>query len=173
MKRGLYRVKLIPSELTSTYTFFENGIAKLTCNIEARSMCANSRLIKYLDKDGRYRFYPFLENWKQVNQTTSLGNISNFVSSIKESQSNVKNIGFKNIKSIYLTAEKVSDDELLILESMYYSPCVYLYVGNGTDELSDWVLVTIKGDGISRSGQKGFKKINIEVILPDSNTIKR
>lgn len=173
MRKGWYRIKLKPQEVgESTYTFFVNGLASLECKIITKKFCDDFRLIKFLDKNGKYRFYPFASNWQRVNKSTQIGEVSNFITSLRNGQSDMRNIGYKNTQSISLTAEQLTDDEILTLEDLYVSPSIYLYSGNGTTDLmSDWVLVTIKGDGIGRSNKKGLKKITIEVSLPDSNTI--
>lgn len=175
MNKGWYRVKLTPKKIgESSYTWYVNGVPALTCKIIANSVCSDSKLIKFLDKNGKYRFRSFLPNWKRTNTPTLIGYVENFVTSLKSSQSRTNVIGYTNKRKISLTAEHITDYELEILEDMYISPCVYLYVGNdfSTDLDSDWVKVKLTGDGIGRSSSKGLHKISVEIELPETYTIQ-
>jgi len=88
------------------------------------------------------------------------------------SQSDKKSIGYKNERSITLRAANVSAEELDLLSDIYSSPRVYLYVGTGsTDDAKDWVLVSVKGDGVGRREKRKFGRVELQVILPKHNTI--
>lgn len=173
-KVGYYRYKLDDTvEGTTTVSIFISGALALTANVITKKFCDGFRLVKYLDKSGKYRVYPFNANWEQKNTPTQIGTTNKFVTSILSDQSNTKNIGYKNTRKLSLTAGNVSSDELAVLEDLYYSPRVYLYVGTGTnDNPKDWVLVTITGDGIGRMKKNNFKKVNIEITLPEHYSIR-
>ena len=80
MNKGWYRVKLTPEKIgESNYTWYVNGVPSLTCKIIANSVCSDSKLIKFLDKNRKYRFRSFLPNWKRTHTPTLIGNVENFV----------------------------------------------------------------------------------------------
>lgn len=171
---GYYRYKVIPSAVgTTTVEFYVNGSLKKTCTVVAREFCNGYKILKYLDSSGRYRFFPFNHKWQQVDRPTLLGEMENFVTSILDSQSDTKVIGYKTQRTLTLTAGSVSVDELEKLADIFNSPMVYLYVGDGVnDRTQDWILVTVSGDGIGRRKNNQFGKVVIEVKLPEHYSIR-
>ena len=165
---GFYRYKIeqalaVPEEVK----FFVNGILTSTATIIPRINCGGQKLIKYLDSSGRYRVFSFNNYWQQSNKPKEIGTINVFYPSLTFGQSESKSIGYTNTKTLTLSAENVSDEELEILEDIYSSPRVYLYVGRtGGDTLPDWILVSVSGDGIGRRKKKLFGKVTITVDLP-------
>lgn len=172
---GWYRYKVSDSaEGEQTIKFFINGALAKTCTVIGKPFCSDFRLIKYLNKNGQYRFFPFNKYWQQANKPTLIGKVNSFVTNILDNQGDKKNIGYANERKIILVAESVSLEELEILEDIYISPRVYLYVGNGlNDRLRDWVLVSITGDGIGKPKKANFKKVTIEVTLPEYYAITK
>lgn len=172
---GYYRYKV--SDATEGETFvnwFKNGALAKVCTIIARPFCSDFRLIKYLNKDGQYLFFPFNKYWQQSNKPTLIGKVNTFVASIATAQSSERNIGYKNDKKITLTAEMVSLEELERLEDIYTSPRVYMYIGNGsTDRVQDWILVTVSGDGIGKPKKQNFKKVTIDITLPEQYAVTK
>lgn len=164
---GYYRYKVSDAiEGEQTVKLFKNGALLKTCTIIAKKFCLNYRLIKYLDHTGQYRFFPFNNRWLQTDKPTLIGKVNKFVTSILDSQSDTSNIGYKNERRISLVAEQVSLEELEKLQDIFVSPRVYLYIGN-TDTKQNWVQVSITGDGIGRPRKNNFKKVSIDVILPE------
>lgn len=168
-KVGYYRYKISnPIEGEQTVKFFKNGSLVKTCTIIAKPACLNSKLIKYLDSKGQYRFFPFNNMWQQVDKPTLIGKVNKFVTSILDSQSDSANIGYKNERGLSLVSEHVSLEELEKLTDIFVSPRVYLYVGNYSyDRIRDWIQVSILSDGIGRPRKNNFKKISIDIILPE------
>ena len=166
---GYYRYKF--SDVVEGVQYVElfiNGSKKKTCTIIGKPFCLNSKLLKYLNKDGQYLFFPFNQYWQQQDSPKLIGKTNHFVTSILDSQSSERNVGYKNERQLTLTAERVSLDELERLADIYISPRVYLYVGSGTtDNLSDWVLVSISGDGINHPRKANFKKVTVTITLPE------
>ena len=170
---GYYRYKFTPTtEGRSEVEVYINGALVSTHVVYAKEFCSNFKILKYIDRCGRYRFFPFNDKWQIKNAVSTKGTILNFVTSIKDSQTDAFQLGYKNVRTLSLTAGNVSSDELDKLADIYSSPRVYLYVGEGvTDEVNDWVLVTITGDGISRRKKDKHAKVNIEVTLPETYSI--
>ena len=88
------------------------------------------------------------------------------------SQSDSRNIGYNNSRTITLVADSVSNEEMEILSSLFLSPSVYLYNGSGGDDDFDksWLMVTVKGDGIIKQTKKHSRKVTVEVTLPEFYT---
>lgn len=172
---GYYRYKVSDAlEGTQTVQFFINGGLAKTCIINARKWCDQFKLVKYLNKNGQYRFFAFNNKWQQSDKPTLIGKSNQFITSIFDSQSNYRNIGYKNERKLSLTAETVSLSELETLSDIFISPRVYLYVGNGiNDKTEDWVLVTATSDGIGRPKSKQFKKFTLELTLPEYYAITK
>lgn len=176
MKKGYYRTKI--SDLPEGETivnFYNRNTLYSTAIVRMRSFCDNQKLIKYLDKDGKYRFFPF-NKFNEIKDTpTSLGTVNKFITDILDSQSNSRNLGFKTTRKMSLVADNLDETELNVLQDIYSSPCIYLYIGDGqSDLLKDWILVSISGDGISKLRKQNFKKVQIEITLPEiySQTLK-
>jgi len=165
---GYHRIKIIPSAVgTTTVKFYINGALVSTATVVTREFCTDFKLLKFQDSAGRYRFFPFNNKWQRTDKPSMIGEVNNFITSILTGQTDAKSIGYKNDRTITLTAGNVSEDELDKLSDIYTSPRVYLYVGDGSyDRDQDWVLVTVSGDGVGRKRNK-FSKVTIDVKLPE------
>ena len=174
-KIGYYRYKLdnLPVGNT-TISFYINGALAVTHSIVVKPYCTGEKLIKYLDKDGQYRFYPFNKYYEERIDAKLIGKTNEFITSILTAQSNEKNIGYKSTKTLSLIATGVSSDELALLSELYDSPRVYLYIGDGiTDLEKDWLLVTVvKNDGVVKRRKANFGQFSIDIELPEHFTIK-
>lgn len=173
MSIGYYRYKLIPTEVgESEVKFYKNGSLDLTCKIIAKELCGDYKILKYLDQDGKYRFYPFNKYYNKQDAPKQIGTINKTIESLLTSQSDSKNIGYNNTRSLTLTADYVTNDEMELLSSLFLSPAVYLYIGNGQDDdyTNTWLQVTVKGDGVIKQNKKNARKLTVEVTLPEFYT---
>jgi hypothetical protein len=167
---GLYRYKvdnLVEGE--TTINLYKNGSLAVIHNIIVKSFCESQKLVKYLDNNGQYRFYSFNSRWESSDKVKLLGKANKLITSILTSQSNERIIGYKNERTLNLTADNVSSDELLLLQYIWTSPRVYLHVGEyNSDEDSDWLLVTVSGgDKTVKRRKLENAKFNIELLLPE------
>lgn len=172
---GYYRYKVTPSSEGETEVkFYVGGSLASTATIVAKKFCDDYKILKYLDSSGRYRFFPFGSKWMQRDKPSLIGETNNFITSILNSQTESKNIGYKAERTLSLAAGSVSDDELDKLADIYTSPRVYLYVGNGTnDRVQDWILVTVTGDGVGRRRNNKFGKVSIDIKLPEHYSVTK
>jgi len=172
---GYYRYKLTPSAVgTTTVQLYINGALASTATIVVKEFCTGFKVIKYLDRSGRYRFFPFNDRWQQRDRPNELGTVNKFVTSIYSDQGESQSIGYRNARTISLAAGGVSSAELSILSDIFTSPRVYLYVGSGTtDTTEDWVLVKVTGDGVGRWRNAKFGKVNIDIQLPEHYSINQ
>jgi hypothetical protein len=170
-KIGFYRYK-IENATTQAVQLYVNNVLTATKQVVALDVCPGFRQLKFLDRNGQYRFYPFVSEHGIKNVSKEIGDVNEYVTSLLTSQSDKKSVGSNTDTIITLRAANVSGPELEILNDIYSSPRVYYYVGDGTtDDAKDWVLVSVKGDGISRREKRNFGKVEIQVSLPKTNTI--
>jgi len=169
---GLYRYKTTVED-ARVVAFFKNGVQAGLATIKAIPFCEGYRILKYLDPEGRYRFFPFNNYYESRDKPKQIGTTNEFITNILTDQSNSKNIGYKNSRILSLTTE-ADAEQLEVLSVIYTSPRVYLYIGKGvSDAPSDWLLLdSIKGDNIGRRRKNNTGAVNIECTLPEWFTIK-
>lgn len=174
---GYYRYK-VPSVSASgnTVTFeitdYLGNKTYKVCNILPQSLCTGKRILKYLNRDGQYRFYAFSNYYDEMDNPKEIGRVNNMITSILNSKSAVKSVGYKSERVLNLKSDTISGTELILLRDIYTSPRVYLYIGTTTDTENDWLLVTIKANkNIRKEAKAKFSQIDIEVTLPETYTI--
>lgn len=169
---GYHRIKILPSKETSTIEIYQNGSQLVQHTIKARPWCAQKKYIKFLDRNGFYRFFTFNENW---NSSDSIGNIDEIekeVTNIYTDQGATYTAGIESSRTIEMNADFVTDDELDKLSDAFTSPRVYLYIGDGTSDLKqDWLIVKIQGDGINRRTRRKHSPVAVTVTLPRCHNI--
>jgi hypothetical protein len=170
-KIGFYRYK-IENATNQVVTLYVNNIASHIKRIVTKDVCGGFRQLKWIDRNGQYRFYAFNSEHGIKNQPKLIGEKNEFIASLLTSQSDSKAVGYSNDRTITLTASQVGAAELELLSDIYISPRVYYYVGNGsTDEQKDWILVTVAGDAIVRRPKLNFGKVDITIKLPKHYTV--
>lgn len=170
MKTGYYRYKISDLPVgTHNFNWYINGQIAGVSTVIIREFCNNYKYLKYLDNNGIYRMFSFNNKWEQVDTPTLIGKTNRIITSLKNSQANTLNIGYKNKRTINIVAENVNTDELLKLTDIFTSPRVYLNLGTETKE--DWVLVTLTGDGIGRRRKNEFGKFIATIELPEHYSI--
>ena len=172
-KIGYYRYKLegVTKGVTNI-TFFVNLAPYVTHKVLARETCTEWKQLKWLDQDGQYRFFAFLDLHSIKDSPKQIGQTSQFITSLFDSQSDTKSIGQTNERSLTLRATNVTASERLILSSIFTSPRVYLYTGDfSKDEKSDYVLVDIKADNLVRNEKGKASQFDVTVTLPKYYTI--
>ena len=163
---SFYREKLF---LTADTVSERGGREK---KIKVLPYCEGDIILKYLDRNGMYRFYRFTKNYERTVDTDEIGSIEHTFTSLSTGQGYQKSIGNKSVDKIKARAEKVPVEDLNILKDLYTSPRVYFHLGEaGTDNLSNWVLVKVKGDGIAKLPKRNFVNVEIEIELPANNEI--
>ena len=172
-KIGYYRYKTTVVD-GKTVAFFKNSVQSGTATIKALEYCEGYKILKYLDNSaGQYKFFPFTKFFEENDRPSKIGTTNEFITNLKNAQSNSKNIGYRNKRSMSLSAE-VNSDELLVLSEIYKSPRVYLYIGDGVnDTLADWILLDdITGDTTVRRRKQKTGLVNINITLPEWFTVK-
>lgn len=163
---SFYREKLF---LTADTVIERGGKEK---KIKVLPYCEGDIILKYLDRNGMYRFYRFTKNYERTVDTDEIGSVEHTFTSLSTGQGYQKSIGNKSVDKIKARAENVPVEDLNILKDLYTSPRVYFHLGEaGTDNLSNWVLVKVKGDGIAKLPKRNFVNVEIEIELPANNEI--
>jgi hypothetical protein len=166
---GYYRLKVDDLEVDTTYQFKEGVTVLATKIVRVKPFCTGYRYIKFLDRNGQYRFYPFNSRWESKDAPKKIGKINQLITNILTDQTDSKNVGYTNERKITLVADDVLNDELEILSDIYTSPRVYLEIGDGTtDGLKDWLQVDISSsDNLIRRKKGSTSTVKLTVTLPE------
>ncbi len=170
-KVGYYRYKFVPpAPGVYTISFFKNGAKAAEHKVIVRDKCTNDRIVKYLDKDGQYRYFNFNENWTQSLSSKKIGSNNKIITDLLKDQGDSKSIGKKSDNQLNLRAD-ITQDELDLIAPMFESPRVYLKIGN-TDSLKDWLLVDAEvNDGTTRIGKGVGRPLSVTITLPQHYSI--
>ncbi len=172
---GYYRYKLdnVLAGQTKTIKLYNGATLLATKTVTGKEFCTNQKLIKWLCKDGQYRFYSFSNLFQTSDNPTLLGKTNELITNLLTSQTNSKNIGYKNERTIDLTSDILNENELLVFSDIYTSPRIYLYIGSTTDTAQDWVQVeVINSENIVNRLKRKFGNIQLSLKLPENFTIK-
>ena len=163
---GFYRYKVSTlNEGTTRVTFKKNGIDAGYADVEMRVHCDGFLLVKYLDAQNKYRFFNFIDLYKESTEVKEIGYVNVYFEGLLSSQGDSKSVGYEAKNIINVTAEQVTDEQLSALKDIYTSPRVYLRIGSD-DEIKDWVLIKVSGDNIGRRVKLNKAKVNIKFTLP-------
>ena len=163
---GFYREKML---LTQNTTITRAGKAK---TVEVLPYCDGDVILKYLDRNGMYRFYKFSRFYRREIEPEPIGSIENFFGSLSAAQGYKKNIGYRSQEELTVKAVAVPARHMESLKDIYTSPRVYMHIGVlGDDNTSDWVLVDVEGDGMIKHNRRQFNDIELTILPPANNEI--
>lgn len=147
------------------------GGVTFTKTVRIKRVCSGDVYLKYIDKNGQYRFYNFNRFYEKKDSPKLIGSTNNTINSLLNDKSNKKNIGYENSSILNVIATDVESDEIDFLADIYTSPRVYMQIGN-YDLDGDWVLVTVKSKDNIRKKRKGnFYTVELEITMPDQYLI--
>lgn len=135
--------------------------------VKAVAKCTNDIKLRYIDRNGQYRFMLMSSFYKAEIRPESIGDIDLYVVSLKDSASNTQRIGYKNKDTLTMRSHLLDADEITLLKDLYNSNDVTIYLN------SKWVSVTIKGDNIYRYQKKDALDIILTVELPQSYNLTK
>ena len=169
---GFYRYKANVSQDSEVKLYINYALAS-TKQIVIKDWCEDNKRIKFLNRDGQYRFTSFNRFYEYADKPKQIGKVNKLITSLLDSQSDTDSVGVRNERMLYLTADDISEAELNIMKDLWTSPRVFLYVGDGiTDVESDYVQVIIKAKNPVNNIPKGsYIDLRIEVKLPKHYTI--
>ena len=168
---GYYRYK-IKAAANQQVLFIQDSEVAGIKSVVVIDDCSRTRMLKYLDKNGQYRFYPFESFAKKFDVPRKIGSANKFLTNILNDMSDSSNIGYRNNQLLLLNAT-VTATELEKLMDIYTSPRVYLYTGDFTTDLvSDYLEVEIESsDNIVDFGKQKAGLINLTIKLPTNYTV--
>ena len=172
IKKGFYRYKIAKANAGKFPVYFlRDGAFVASQCINFREHCTNGKVLKFMDRNGIYRFFPFNEFWEQNNEPDAIGSAELFTDSIYTGQSNKRSLGYKNKRSIAAVAYEVTAYELDILQDLMTSPFVYLYIGTTGDAPKDWLLVEVSGTNTGRRRKGVIGRYEVTIVLPEQFNI--
>lgn len=171
---GLYRYKIAKASAGKYPVFFRrNGVVEATQCITFKPFCSGGKILKYMDRNGMYRFYPFNEFYTVNNSRDRIGRIDRPFTSLQGSQGLTNSVGHKLEQKLTLIAYDVTQDELTILQDLFTSPFVYLYNGTTGDAAKDWLLVEVTGNQEARLRKQASTRLEVTVTMPQQFTVTR
>ncbi len=171
---GVVRAKINGLTIgNNTVNLWVNGTNTYTQNIDCREFCTGQKLIKFIDRNGFFQFYAFNKFYQEKINAVELGRTSKLLTNILTDQSRTKSIGKAVDKKIDLSIDAPSND-LPLLEDLFISPLIFMYIGNGSDTLSDWIeMKMLSGEFITRIRKGNSIKVDITLEYPDQYSITR
>lgn len=161
-----YREKKL---LTESANITVNGVTKF---VEVLPYCEGDIVLKYLDKNGMYRFYKFSRFYARNVRGELIGSVENVFTSLSSGQGFKKNIGYNAQEELTVKANAVPASHMESLQDIYTSARVYMHIGDhGDDALKDWVLVDVEGDGLIKHKKRQFNDIELTILPPANNEI--
>lgn len=169
---GFYRYKITPSA-NQDVEMYINNVLTSTKKVVVKEHCGDSKRLKYLNKDGQYRFATFNRFYETRDKTKEIGKANKIISSLLDSQADSYSVGIRNERLISMVADDINQEQLEVLKDLWTSPRVLLYVGDGTtDDINDWILVTVNvKNPINRISKGSFIDIKLDVMLPNHYTV--
>ena len=169
---------LIKGETTCNFYEYVGGtiipVLKGTKTIRVKPKpCGDYKVLKYLNKDGQYRIYPFDSYYTISDKPEKIGDTNEFFASILN-ETNSKNIGYRCEREMILKSDSVPADELMLLADLQRSPRIYLYVGTSpSNTAADWLLLKdiSFSDNIVRQPKKKFTDVSLTITLPETFNI--
>ncbi len=162
VNKGFYRVKLVFDQIGQhEVKLVINGQERSIATVDVLKNC--NKYVKYLDKYGRYRFFPFSGNFTTELTKEKIGEISKSTYNLESAEATTDNIGYSVSKSVTLAAY-VSEQQMEVLEDLYSSPRVYLL------EKGKWVRVEVENNEQIKT-LRNFRTIKLTVKLPQNYAI--
>lgn len=131
-------------------------------------------MLKYIDRNGQYRFMPITSGYLQNNTYENLDTMDRYITSIAESNSGKCSLGKKTTSTRTYSIVNFPKKYVWMLEDLMNSPVVYLHVGESltSDSFNDWMQVIIQTSILDYSTLKGnFISQAISIEMPDKNNI--
>ena len=91
-KIGFYRWK-VENAVSEPITLYINNVAASTKYIVAKDVCNGFKLLKFMDNNGHFRFYPFVPMTQIIDKPKQIGTVNNIVASLIDSNSDKLNVG--------------------------------------------------------------------------------
>lgn len=149
--------------------FFINGInQKINLAIEkVDSECGV--YIKFLNRYGRFNYWLMSKNHFRNRSSKYLSEIENDFDNLEDTLSPTIQTGKTGDETIKCAAERLTENEKLILEGIIDSPKIYMFIGErfSKSEINDWMEVRLKTTSFPvKEPNKKLYSFYIELDLP-------
>ena len=142
------------------------------CDYEVIYGC-EGQYIKWLNDLGGYSYWLFNPQYKDNIKTKSLGETENNYDSRLTALARVNSRGFQVEKSRRLTS-KVDQLYMREIQSLMYSPEIYLYTGVKGSGVHSWIKVRISSGSFEVKDSKyNSTDVKLSIDLPELYTLKR
>jgi len=151
-----------------------NLITTQKIELDVKDSLCDGVYVRYLSKEGFYRYWLFNKYYKYTSQGSKIGEIIPYMDTMVSSQGRTKNIGYEKVfESMLVTSENVSKADQKLLMDIYTSPAVYFWLGEREDvsDEAEWLLVNIAGTH-EIIEKKNFQKVQATIIKPEKYTQK-
>jgi hypothetical protein len=162
---GFYRIK-VDADTEKDVNLYINNILSSTKHVVPIEYCSDDLILKYLDRDGHYRFWVFNRFFEKRDQPEKVGSVNKFITNLLTDQSESSNVGYRNKRVIDATSD-VPKEAIDVVSDIYASPRVYLYIGTSTDLASDWLEVEVSGNNIVKSRKGSLTRVDLSITLPE------
>ena len=138
--------------------------------------CGYNQCLKFLDKNGLYKFLPFEGIGERSLSVDNIGNIEALVTSLKDSKGNAYSAGKKAERTRTMFLNNIPSWGAAQVEELMDSPVVYMYIGEDyttSDLETDWLMVEVTNKSFSYSTKSNFINVKVNVKLPRQYTITK
>ncbi len=132
--------------------------------------------VKWLNKYGRFNYWLFSKNYFRRRAVKNLNVINNDFENLENTISVNYLLGRESADTLRCAAEKLYDEEKIILEGILDSPKILLYTGErfSRAEANDWIEITMKNGSFDLKSPKIRRhSFVIDFELPDRYTQKQ
>jgi hypothetical protein len=160
-----YRLKLQPTTVgVSQIPIYINGSLACTHTIDIRCKNNNDLILKYLDKNGQYRFLKVFSKYRKNLNTSELGKTQNYITDLA-TDSTFRVVGVISAASLDGSTDWVDVNNNERYSDLLVSPMVYMYTNN------NWVTVAVKAaNEYAKVNDNQFISYDIAITLPNQNT---
>jgi hypothetical protein len=166
---------ILPTRTVTEFKNMDDGNALLfTLYSEVEMNPCQGTYLKWINGQGGWNYWLF-EKQNTIKSIKTLGLIDNDYYNIPDSISTVISMGTTSDETIKTVAERMNENDKLILDSIFDSPKIYLFTGVplvGPLNQDDWLEIRIKANSfpIEQYNRK-IVTYNLELDLPQRNTM--
>jgi len=144
----------------------------LYLTIDKQDVCAGV-YVKWLNNYGGYSYYKFDNFYQQTVSTKSIGELNRDFENLSNTFSATTEIGKTANDRLVVNTDLLTDNERVLLQSMFTSPKIYLFTGEpfARASVNDWVEVKLTTpNNVIRNYKKQAPTFTFEFELPDYYT---
>lgn len=162
--KGFLRKCIIPDTIgLNVYVVTIDGVG-YAHTVDVKPWCDGNIMLKYLDRNGYYRFMHFNSYYNRQSTPELIGHVNELITSLLTDKGDRRILGYNNNDTLTMTAMPLRYNDIFLLKDLYNSHDVQIYT-------TKWIRVTIQGDGITKLNKRTVKDVTITAALPKSYNI--